>query len=301
MALVKSLGVAAAGRLRGRPTLGRVALRLVPDVRHYISVPGIGPFVVRLRRHRSYWLRHPLHNDRFAIAAFRRFVSQGDVVWDLGANIGLYSRFARRFGASHVVSVEPMPDNQTLLDLNLRLDDDAKAYELLAVAVSDGDGEELLQVDDMMSQTATLDSVAHGRASQGRAALGLGPKTVRVTTRTLDRLIFDEDRPRPDVMKIDVEGAELAVLAGGRRTLDEIGPKLLVETHSIDLGRQVTRTLLGHGYHVGGGVAGEYRRLDEDCLHQTDQPYDLHFLVADKQGVPDAIEPADLGEWASEG
>ena len=55
--------------------------------------PAIGLFRIRARRNRSFWLRDPLAQERFPLAALRALVRPGDVVYDVGANIGLYTRF----------------------------------------------------------------------------------------------------------------------------------------------------------------------------------------------------------------
>ena len=75
--------------LRDHPRLGGWALRLCPDIPIAITVPSIGPFRIRLRRHRSFWLRDPLTHDRFQLGALKCFVQPGSTVYDVGANIGL--------------------------------------------------------------------------------------------------------------------------------------------------------------------------------------------------------------------
>jgi FkbM family methyltransferase len=70
-----------------------------------------------------------------------------------------------------------------------------------------------------------------------------------VEMRALDSLIFGSDRyPHPDVLKIDVEGAELDVLTGAKRALQESMPVLFIETHSRALDEQCRNFLTGIGY-----------------------------------------------------
>src|SRR5262245_8748721 len=84
---------AVASWFRRRPRLASWALKLLPDVPITIRIPGIGPFRIRARRNRSFWLRDPLANEGFPLAALRAVVRPGDVVYDVGANIGLYTRY----------------------------------------------------------------------------------------------------------------------------------------------------------------------------------------------------------------
>jgi len=67
-------------------------LRAIPDIRWRVNVAEVGPMVISLRRNRSYWLRPALAHETFMLDAMRRIVRPGDVVYDAGANIGLYVR-----------------------------------------------------------------------------------------------------------------------------------------------------------------------------------------------------------------
>ena len=64
---------------------------------------------IRLRRNRSFWLRDIYSLEWYPVAALQALVRPGDMVWDIGANIGLYSRLlANKFDAGNVVAFEPM-------------------------------------------------------------------------------------------------------------------------------------------------------------------------------------------------
>ena len=54
--------------------------------------------------------------------------------------------------------------------------------------------------------------------------------------------------PRPDFLKVDVEGAEYDVLRGAGRILTECRPHLLIEVHSLELERECGRLLTSLGY-----------------------------------------------------
>jgi hypothetical protein len=56
--------------------------------------------------------------------------------------------------------------------------------------------------------------------------------------------------PPPDVLKIDVEGAELDVLHGATRVLDDAAPVVFLEVHSAELREACRLVLEGHGYAV---------------------------------------------------
>lgn len=72
--------------------------------------------------------------------------------------------------------------------------------------------------------------------------------------------MFRDGHPTPDVVKIDVEGAELAVLRGAKRLLDEAGPMLFLATHGNDMRDACLQVLTDAGYIVTtiGGDDREY-------------------------------------------
>jgi len=246
--------------------LGRVALSMLPDVRRRISIDPIGPFEIRLRRHRSFWIRSPLATEALMLGYLQRLIQPGDTVYDVGANVGLYTRFISRFGAGKTVAFEPMSENIALLKRNVALaQGGAETIQVLAFAVGDTDGSELLQIDNVMSGTASLDRVLGGEASFGRKLYGYGPLTERVRVVKLDSLVYDEKLPPPRVMKIDIEGAEMLALRGAERVLREHHPDLAIELHGPQMVKEVIEHLDSHGYacfaYVNDNGTYVYRRV----------------------------------------
>ena len=102
----------------------------------------------------------------------------------------------------------------------------------------------------------------------------------------------EEGLPLPDVMKIDVEGAEPLLLRGAAGLLRERRPKLVVELHGAAVAREVITLLDGFGYACAATVsprihASGYGPVDLSTLPQVKGLYDVHFLVA-------ASDPAAL-------
>ena len=124
----------------------------------------------------------------------------GDTVVDVGAFIGLYSlALARRVGSEgQVVAFEPDTANFAVLRSHCRLNG-ATNIELIEAAVSNQDG------------VIAFDS---GRASESRVSRGRTDYVVRCVQ--LDTVF---DRRSIDLLKIDVEGSEEAVLCGAARLL----------------------------------------------------------------------------------
>ncbi len=293
----------AASTLRKHPLPGRIALFCIPDMRKRIHIDQIGEFEIRLRRNRSFWLRHPLTHERYPLAALKQLIHSGDTVYDVGANIGLYTRFALGlFGAGTVVAFEPMTENRLMLQRNIDLGKVTDRVRILPFALSNVDDESAaLQIDDMQTGSAALDAVKHGKAADGRAALGLKPKTEVVRCRRLDSLLAGGELPPPNVIKIDIEGAEKMMLEGAVEALQRHSPRLLIELHGAPIAREVVTFLLDRNYHLMGTgwkfSPANHGPVDRDLLPHIQDEYDLHFLVAaqNPDDLPQTVDTSAFG------
>jgi FkbM family methyltransferase len=167
-------------------------------------------------------------------AAFVRLVRPGDVVFDIGAHVGFYSVLSSRLAgpAGRVVAFEPLPGNLRFLRRHLALNACANVM-VLEVCVGERSG------------TARFDD-SHG-TGVGHLSSG-GALDVQV--RALDELIAAGELPVPDLIKMDVEGAEVRVLQGAEQVLRASRPTLIVSTHGEELDRTCRDRLAGFGYHV---------------------------------------------------
>jgi FkbM family methyltransferase len=167
----------------------------------------------------------------------RRFaatVRAGDVVFDIGANAGFYTLIAavRSTVKGQVVAFEPLPENARHLQHHVRLNG-LTNVRVIEAAVSDFAGRAQFAVDEKN---------AEGRLSTD------GKLSVRVVS--LDRLYADGEVPCPDLIKIDVEGGELAVLQGARHLLTRYQPRIFLATHGTVVHRECCELLRSIGYQV---------------------------------------------------
>jgi FkbM family methyltransferase len=238
-----------------------------------VRVEGLGPIRIRLRRHRWFlWERFGEH-DGPIFAAFERLIEPGDVVWDIGANIGVYTRVLRQwFQAGPIVAIEPMEENFTLLTANIKLGG-LSDVRCLRLALSDHEGSESLQIDDVTSGSAVLDSVSGGAPSAGRRSAGLPPRTEVVRVARLDDLVSHGELPAPKIMKIDTEGAEVKVLEGAEALLRRTSVLMAIALHGPDKAAGTILTLARFGYvacglvrHGAGAAWRELRLADVPSL-----------------------------------
>lgn len=169
-----------------------------------------------------------LFNQALALA----LVEPGSRVWDLGANVGLFAFSAAGLSGLHgrVLAVEADPWLFSLLQRSraatvARLHSVAPV-DLLCAAVAD------------RAPIARFSIAARGRAANavdgfGSSQTGGSRESIMVGQVTLDSIL--EHSFVPDIVKIDVEGAELLVLRSGSALL-QARPLILVEVMAVNAG-----------------------------------------------------------------
>jgi FkbM family methyltransferase len=174
-------------------------------------------------------------------------------VWDVGAHIGYHSlAFAALAGpAGRVVAFEPNPFNRERFRMNLdRNPDLAPRIFLLDFALSDSQEEADFQfsaeVDNGKSSGSHLDRIIPPENAKAYQSFHHG----QVQTITADILIQRKLAPPPFMIKIDVEGAEFAVLQGCSELLVSQKPLLFIEIHNISMMFKIQRLLCRCGYHM---------------------------------------------------
>jgi FkbM family methyltransferase len=177
------------------------------------------------------WLGSYEHNKQALVA---KLVKSGDIVYDVGANVGFYTvLFARLVGPTgSVVAFEPLPRNLRFLRNHVAMNR-LKQVRVVDAAVGDLDGE---------SKFADEPTGAMGKLSP--------TGTINVSVVSLDALIARQEIATPSLLKIDVEGAEGAVLRGAETMLRTIRPTLLVAIHGDAARRECELILARHRYTV---------------------------------------------------
>jgi len=163
----------------------------------------------------SVWLRSRSTSYLLRLAApfvrshYRSLVSAGDLVFDVGANVGDLTQVFSDLGA-YVIAIEPQPS--CVEGLRARFGTNPNVL-ILETALSDSVGSAELHISPDYHTTSTLsERWMSGGRFKNRFSDGGRLRRATVNTTTLDRLISQYGRPR--FCKIDVEGFEYRVLKG---------------------------------------------------------------------------------------
>jgi FkbM family methyltransferase len=186
-----------------------VAMSL-PDGHHY-----------RLDGHLYAW--QPETYETEVMAVLLPAISPDTIVYDIGAHVGLVTLMAAHRvdgGVGHVYAFEPSPGN--FVTLTRHLEWNACHGHATAVQALVGDR---CQVDVPFWYRAgefTANSLAY-RADEDHCA--------HLRMLTIDDFVARGEGPAPQVMKVDVEGFEHAVLRGARRVLADFSPTIVCALH----------------------------------------------------------------------
>ena len=235
------------------------------------------------------------HYERNVVERFRRAVTaagEGATVFDIGANCGYFSVLACELGAP-AYSFEPVPGTFDVLRRNrVRNEMGAEGAFCMALGAEAG-------IATMHLYSSSGNNSLYERTLPPDHPLRLAG-TQPVTVSTLDDCIERFELRPPSVIKMDVEGAELDVLRGARRTLQSHHPVVILEyaeTTCADAGyarEALVDELLALGYNVWGLSEDP----DDDTLHPLDTPArtEIGTLVAavdvgrlGSLGAPEAV------------
>jgi len=234
----------------------RLPLRLIPGsaVVRIPQGPGRGlRWRIGAAMH-GYWLGtyEPGSSGRFV-----REVSPGDVVYDMGANVGWYTLLAARRvgGGGHVVAIEPLPENVRQIRDHLALN---RFENVTVVNAAVG------------AESGEVRFARGGHHSLGRIE-DTGDLAVRVVR--IDDLVARGELPPPTLVKIDVEGAEVMALEGMRATLAAHRPFVFLSTHGASVHQQCIALLRQLGYELCSLSAAPLDTTEELlATHRGDRP-----------------------------
>ena len=171
--------------------------------------------------------------------AMRIVCRQGWTCYDVGANVGFFSLILGRMvgPAGQIFAFEPLPDNVARLEHNIALNPE---YNIRPVPLAIGNtvGRAAFLVAPLSTQGRLLSVKNENQDDQ--------KPSISVAIASIDHLVSHDNYPPPNLIKIDVEGAELDVIDGMESVLLKHRPVLFCELHGNQ--EEMSRRLDIYGY-----------------------------------------------------
>ncbi len=213
----------------------RLPLRLVPSgaVVRIVRGPARGKRWLSDAAAHGYWLGFWELEKQQSFAAG---LKSGDVVYEIGAHVGLYvlGSCCKVGPEGHVYAFEPLPRNVKYLRRHVELNLLSNCT-VVEAAVCDSSGFRSFDAN-----------CCHSEAHLSPAG------ATKVSAVSIDGFLAEgpERRP-PTILKIDARGSELEILSGGRRILSEFAPRIFISFYSQESIRACRDVLNSLGYSFG--------------------------------------------------
>lgn len=176
------------------------------------------------------------------IKVFLSLAGNDQVIFDIGANTGLYSLAVKGLHPyAKVYAFEPHPMNLERLEYNARINE-FKDLGIVAMAV----GDQKKKIEFTVPQNGSISdtSSAIDEFSRNSYRGEIKWKRIEVFQTTLDDHVSENKIDRLDMIKIDVEGYELNVLEGAKKVIERFRPKILIESFLDEKKRNYLNALI---------------------------------------------------------
>lgn len=205
------------------------------------------------------------------LALYRELIRPGNVVLDIGANVGSHSLPLAQLVSNEgqVIAFEPTAFAIKKLRSNLALNDELSTrvvtVQAMLVATRDDTLDAELFSSWPLEQSSDLHHVHKGRLMSTDGAIAM----------SLDDWVKSASLARIDFIKIDVDGHEPAVVQGARETLARFKPTILLEmapylfAHQVEAFNTMLESLSGCGYTMTEVATGKSLPLSSEALNHA--------------------------------
>lgn len=235
-------------------TIGQFSVRCFDNKKIEMNGPISSPEL----RDLYWWGRYAFEYETSAI--FWRLAQRAKVFFDVGANMGYYSLLGATVNPElKVYAFEPVSEMRQLLERNIALNgfNNIVAEEM---AITDETRMTQIFVPSENITSASLNEKFHAKENRSQREIS-GMK--------LDDYIAQKNIPMPDLIKIDVETAELQVLRGMRSVLENADPIIICEVLGEPYGSLITQFLAPFGYKFYFIVENRVIPVDEIKRDET--------------------------------
>lgn len=190
-------------------------------------------------------------------------LEKNSVLWDIGANVGLYSCYAAKTRGCDVYAFEPSVFNLELLARNIFINALTSKVTIIPLALSDKKSVSQLN----MTSTEWGGALSTFGKNYGHDGLELNKVfSFRTFGISIDEVVADLKIPSPDYIKMDVDGIEQLILSGGKKVLKkvksisiEINEDFLEQKHNAEKILKASGLKLLHKKHSDLFDEGEFK------------------------------------------
>jgi len=223
-------------------------------------------------------------------------LSSGNVIIDLGANIGYYALMEANIVGSdgYVYALEPSPSNADMLRKNISLNNYNGIVGVFQMGASNKTGEEQFYTSEMSNLGTFYPTRYYGKSSMTKSSPSISIKTTTIPD-------FVVDKKPIDFIRMDIEGYEVEVFEGMMPLLknNSFSPKILFETHRPkydDTHHSMRKTLIKmfkRGYYPKIIVSNDHPKGEflkrgytpETLIHTDGYWRGIYYGVANKDAI----------------
>ena len=198
-------------------------------------------FYLDMQSEKDYWLGT---YEVSLLESAVKLIQPGWVIYDIGANVGyltvLFAKLTGREGK--VYAFEPLPANIERLTKNVEVNGISEQVIICPYAIGDRRDEVVFYVGNS-DDTGKVESVVSVKEKENN-------EKITVEMISLDEFVEQGNDCYPQLIKIDIEGAEILAIKKMKTILQEIKPIIIIEIHSKDAGQIVWNELAKYNYKV---------------------------------------------------
>ncbi len=221
-------------------------------------------FYLDMQSEKDYWL------GTYEVALLEsvgKLIQPGWVVYDVGANVGyLTVLFAKLTGKNgKVYAFEPLPANIERLVKNVEANDVKEQVIVCPYAIGDRRDEVVFYLGNS-DDTGKVETIVTANEKETKE----NKDKLIVEMITLDEFAEQNTDHYPQLIKMDIEGAEVLAIKNMQRILQTIKPFMIIEIHSKDAGQVVWNELTKYNYIVKKLDKPKEKLLDSTSITKRD-------------------------------
>jgi len=180
---------------------------------------------IRLKLPTKHFRLFPRYYEQSSFEFYKKHIKRGDTILDIGAHIGLYAVVFAKLSKGKVFSFEPTPTTLGWLRKTIDINNCKDIVTIVPAAVSDKAGKAKFYI----SKTSDI-SVANSLIGYEDGVVDNRDGSYEVDLVSIDEFV-KERNIKPNIIKIDAEGAELNLLKGAADTFLRYRPIATLGLH----------------------------------------------------------------------